>query len=161
MKALSLTRPWPWVFLHGPNPKRIENRSWAAPGFIIGQTIALHAAKSWSESGRKFIADVTGLDVPPEHEHRHSEIFAVCRITGCVDIGADDEHLDGQEDWFFGPFGWLVEDFYALPEPVPIKGAQGLWYVNQARLRIKDTPDDVETAIRMQRLLGREVCDYE
>jgi activating signal cointegrator 1 len=141
MKALSLTRPWPWAFINGPHPKRVENRSWKPPTYIIGKTIALHAAKSWDEEDREYIADVTGLDVPPRKEHPDSLIFAVCRIVDCLGereaIKLSDEQF---YDWFFGPFGWLIEDFYALPEPVPCKGAPSLWSV----------PPEVEVEIRQQ-----------
>src|SRR5690606_7103750 len=31
--------------------------------------------------------------------------------------------------WFVGPFGWQLTDPVAPPEPVPCRGAQGLWRV--------------------------------
>lgn len=31
--------------------------------------------------------------------------------------------------WFSGPYGWLLVDVVAFPEPVPAKGAMGLWRV--------------------------------
>lgn len=150
LRALSLTRPWPWAFIHGH--KRIENRSWSAPFSAIGTTIALHAAKSWDEDGCKFIADATGIDVPPRKEHPDSVIFGLCRVVGCASTWSDAAHRMpcGQKQWFFGPYGWLIDDFTALPEPVPIKGALGLWDVAIPRLKINGTPDDVDLAIRTQ-----------
>lgn len=39
-----------------------------------------------------------------------------------------------------GPIGWVLADVIALPEPVPCRGAQGLWTL----------PDDVERRVMAQ-----------
>ena len=135
IRGLSLTRPWPFAFHHG---KRVENRSWRPPGKLVGCYIALHAAKSFSEEDREFIAMVTGLDVPPKSDCPHSEIFAVARWNGVIILPepeTDEEGLiptgqglaDNQSQWFFGPYGWLLEEYVQLPEPVKATGARGLW----------------------------------
>jgi hypothetical protein len=132
VRGLSLTRPWPWAFVNGPFPKRIENRSWPPP-LSVTRThyIALHAAKSWDEEDREFIEDITGIAVPPRDEHPDSNIFAVCRVPTYIDIenGAltSSALKQDQRRWFFGPYGWIIADFVSLVEPVFCKGAQGLW----------------------------------
>jgi hypothetical protein len=83
IRGLSLTRPWPFAFGQVPVPKRVENRGWK-PKDWVGHYIALHAAKSWDEEDREFIAEKTGLHVPSDKEPPHSQIFAVCRYFGCV-----------------------------------------------------------------------------
>lgn len=45
--------------------------------------------------------------------------------------------------WFVGPYGWVLSDVVALPEPVPCSGKQGVWSL----------PADVDAAVRAQ--LGR------
>lgn len=132
VRGLSLTRPWPWAFVNGPFPKRIENRSWKPPHSIMAHYhIALHAAKSWDEDDREFIQDVTGIAVPPRDQHVHSAIFAVCRVPVYVDINngafTDSVLEQSQRCWFFGPYGWIIRDFVPLIAPVPCKGARGLW----------------------------------
>ena len=132
VRGLSLTRPWPWAFVNGPVPKRIENRSWPPPRSIMGSHwIALHAAKSWDEDDREFIEDITGIAVPPRDHHPHSVIFAVCRVPVYVhsnQTAFTDNVLEGrQRRWFFGPYGWVIRDFVALVQLVACKGAQGLW----------------------------------
>lgn len=130
VRGLSLTRPWPWAFVNGPVPKRIENRSWFAPKSIIStHQIALHAAKSWDETDREFIADTSGLIVPPKNEHPDSIIFAVCRVSHCFEYQDRPGILneDSQDIWSFGPVCWVIKDFVELVELVPCKGAQGLW----------------------------------
>lgn len=131
IRGLSLTRPWEFAFLHG---KRIENRSWKPPLSLKGCYIALHTAKSWSEDDREFISIVLGIDVPDKNESRSSEIFAVCRWYGQVFLDSDSELIPTavdipqyQQKWFFGPFGWLLEDFVPLKTPVACLGSQGLW----------------------------------
>ncbi len=41
--------------------------------------------------------------------------------------------------WFCGPFGFLLSHVVALPEPIPCKGALGLW----------DVPNTVEELVRL------------
>lgn len=130
IRGLSLTRPWPFAFVaESPRveSKRIENRSWPPPLFMVECYLALHAAQSFSEDDREFIADVTGLYVPGRHESPHSEIFAVCRVEGYVESAGDEYLPAGQRKWFFGPYGWVLTDFVKLAEPVRCKGGQKLW----------------------------------
>lgn len=136
IRGLSLTRPWPFAFiaqprLHGIAPKLIENRSWSPPRKLIGHFIALHAAKSWSEDDRAFIAELTGLDVPSKAESPDSEIFAVCMLGGFIEHDQDFRLRPEQRQWFFGPYGWLLTEFVRLRNPVPCSGAQGLWGFDQ------------------------------
>lgn len=129
IRGLSLTRPWPFAFLNGPEAeqKRVENRSWRPHRKMVGQFIALHAAKSWSESDRQWIAEKTGLYVPKKDESPHSEIFAVCQLQGWIEHDQDPRLIEPQRKWFFGPYGWLLNNFVPLITPVPCVGAMGLW----------------------------------
>lgn len=70
-------------------------------------------------------------------------IVAVCRLYGCVSTdgmqgkwgreyyGGRSWHLTDQErafgDYGEGRYAWLLADIQALPEPIPCKGALGLW----------------------------------
>lgn len=136
IRGLSLTRPWPYAFLLPPSPrgvpaKLVENRSWPPPPWLVGHYLALHAAKSWDEEDREFIADVTGLYVPDKTESAQSVIFAVCKLVAHVESASDPLMPPVQRPWFFGPFGWLLDDFVALKTPVPCKGGQRLWTFNE------------------------------
>ncbi len=127
VRALSLSRPWPFAFTEVPAHlrKMVENRSWSPPRSAIGQYVALHAAKSWDPSGRDFIKRVTGCEVPNEQDSPSSELFAVGRLVDCVTNKK--AVAREQRQWFFGPCGWIFEDVVKLIEPVKCSGAQGLW----------------------------------
>lgn len=137
IKGLSLWRPWPWAILHAG--KRVENRSWSPPKSMIGQYLALHSAQKWDEEGREWIeAETNFAVVPPKEDHPAGVIVGVARLVTAVhenDLGG--ELPDNQRGWFCGPWGWILDDVVAI-EPVPCKGAQGLWAL----------PDDVLTLVR-------------
>ncbi len=124
VRGLSLTRPWPFAFKHG---KRVENRSWQPPKNHIGHWIALHAAKSWSSDDRQFIAERLHRYVPEEPS---GTIFALARLVGVVESTADKRLADDQHQWFFGPFGWLLDEYWEvspMTTRIECPGAQGLW----------------------------------
>lgn len=52
-------------------------------------------------------------------------IVATARLKGVASMfrGAQDGR------WYFGPVGWVLEDVRPLDEPIPCRGAQGLWTV--------------------------------
>lgn len=146
IRGLSITRPWPFAFVNGPEAlqKRVENRSWRPPIVARREScyVALHAAQSWDEGDREFIQELLGIPVPGNKESPHSQIFAVCRLNGWVTTADDARLTDGQRRWFFGEYGWLIRDFVKLVEPVPCKGSQGLWTFDErqdelAQLRIE------------------------
>jgi hypothetical protein len=142
MKALSISQPWVWAILNAG--KRIENRDWNPPKWIMGETIAIHAAKSWGGADDvEYIdsnifamwlryADPTlqELTCPPRREqHTAGAVVATARI---IDIFTDQDirEVGGhQDDWFMGKYGWLLSDVQQLEQPVPCKGALGLWEV--------------------------------
>lgn len=152
MKALTVQQPYADAIAHGP--KRVENRTrrtyhrgllaihaglavdwlathraWAAAGLVPYVPRAPH--RRWTASlvlgAVVAVADVTGC-------HWHSDCLAPRRQSGiwqtlrCSEWAARDG------------FHWVLENVRSLPEPVPCKGALGLWPL----------PDDVESAVRAQ-----------
>jgi hypothetical protein len=59
-------------------------------------------------------------------------IVAVARYTGHV--------TESPSFWFSGPIGWTWSRLVVLPQPIPCKGAQGLWRI----------PDGILDEIRIQ-----------
>lgn len=58
-----------------------------------------------------------------------SAILGTARIVEFVELGQLHPHGALKSPWFFGPFGWILEEIRPLAEPVPCKGALGLWTV--------------------------------
>lgn len=116
--ALTLHRPWAWAIAHGP--KRIENRSWAPPRWARGMRLAIHAGKTFNERDRNVIASRYGLSVPSKDDDPMG-IVALATLAGST--------TESDDPWFNGPVGWILKDVRALPQPVPARGAQGLWVV--------------------------------
>jgi len=126
MRFLSFSQPWLWSITDLPDPtaKRIENRKWMPSIRMIGQRIALHAAKSWDDNAIPFFIH-HGIDHPARRElYEVSAIVAVATIDRIV---SEARTLpDDQRRWFFGPYGWVFVDVRRLPEPIAMAGAQGL-----------------------------------
>lgn len=75
-------------------------------------------------------------------------IVAVCEVVDCVSTGLYSSVQHGAEIWQVPPgnmsresrfgdyspgrFAWLLTNIRALPEPIPAKGALGLWELNTA-----------------------------
>lgn len=129
LKGFSLTRPWPFAFTN--SDKRIDNRDWQPKQSALGQWVALHSAKSWSESDRQFISRVTGLNVPGISEFPHSEIFAVCRLAGIIQTSRDPRLLPDQHKWFFGIYAHLFDEFLTLKHPVACAGKPGYFRLDE------------------------------
>lgn len=89
MKALSLSRPWPWSFMHAG--KRIENRSrkdGRMPSMCRHRgPLLLHAAKSWDKSmGDWFLErfpewDADSAILWQRNKHPAGVIFARCTVV--------------------------------------------------------------------------------
>ena len=116
-----------------PNPeviKKIENRTWAPPQDQIGKTIALHAAKSWDKTAFSYFHRIGITDYPGRFDLYPSGVVLGVATIDRVRTG-DRENLPkdlepNQRRWFFGPFGWFMIDAVSLPDPIPLKGGQGL-----------------------------------
>lgn len=147
MKALTLTQPWATLIALGA--KTIETRSWAT---AYRGPLAIHAAKGLGPVG-----GVNGLDelicsypfwdplydagVARTEDLPLGAIVAVCNLIACYPTCGDGCYRDpdrrvvvrvlGQErafgDYSPGRFAWLLAGIRALPEPIPCRGALGLW----------------------------------
>ena len=128
MKALSVRAPWWWFILHGD--KDIENRDWSTR---FRGTVYLHTSK-WYRSG-EVLEDMHAIatlirPVPEMFELAHLRAGAGC-IVGRVDIVDCVSH--SSSPWFFGKYGFVLENPIAYARPVPCKGAFGFF----------DVPDEV------------------
>ena len=138
MKALTLWRPWPAAILF--LGKRVENRTWVPPSSVIGQTIAIHAGKRIDDP-RALGGDggFTRAEIALYNERRLAEgIVGIARLVACRRSCPP-----GQERWWCGPFGWLLDEVQVLDRPIPCRGAQGLWEVpEEIELEVDGQLDD-------------------
>jgi hypothetical protein len=118
MKALSIKQPWVHAILH--EGKDVENRTWSRN---FRGWIAIHASGQpdrWGEfPGRLKVPDLRTLDYS-----------AICGVARVVDIVTQ-----SRSKWFWHPeddtvnYGWILAEATALKDPIPCKGALGLWDV--------------------------------
>jgi hypothetical protein len=138
MKALSLTQPWATLVAIGA--KRIETRSWATR---YRGPLAIHASKGWSKEDSALI-DIEPFRAAlypnwigrPSHMPR-GFIIATARLVHVEPTwfgGYSSTRMPAPEsaefafgDYSRGRFMWLLEDIVALADPIPARGALGLW----------------------------------
>lgn len=153
LRALTLWRPWPYAIFYGG--KRIENRPWKPWASVIGRYIALHAGMKYDNDGAVWMLKEK-LYVPPSPSACPAGgfIVGVARVTGYVHVDEGDLYITADafkefwdqealdSPWFFGPYGWTLDNIRRFTEPVACKGAQGLWPV------MGETLDEVRAAYR-------------
>ncbi len=158
--ALTCHPEWAWAIAHFKyNPKRHENRSWPPPERILNKWIALHAGKhiGGRPGERHLLEGLTELREDAENAEEdlldrisagggipvYSELIPEIKTSAIVAlIKVSGYHAGEGRAWFRGHpwIGWVISECVTLPEPVPCKGAQGLWTV----------PPDVLAAVRAQ-----------
>ncbi len=150
IRALSITQPWATLIAIGQ--KRVETRSW---GTSYRGPIAIHAAKTFPGGARDLCVPgpgfarsplydalrAAGIRGPIRDRRRCStgdlplgavlaiaELVDVRRITSPEALG----HVLGANEvafgaWTPGRYAWLLAYVRPLAEPIPARGAQGLW----------------------------------
>lgn len=129
-RALTLWRPWPWAILHAG--KRVENRGWPPPRWVIGHRIALHAGKRFDAEAARCMNRLAPLRTCPPSPEQPTGIVGVARVVRCLEAPTGGLYDDSIERWFVGPYGWVLDDVVALPRPIEWPGAQGLWHMPPA-----------------------------
>ncbi len=154
MKALTLTQPWATLVAIGA--KRIETRSWRTN---YRGRLAIHAANTPDRTGvvvtRYFWPALKRAGLNPL-ELPLGVVVATCTLVECYEI-PDERRLfrradldyfnigawlppDDPErsfgDYTPGRYAWLLTNIQALPQPVPARGALGLWDWNEQDLGV-------------------------
>jgi len=140
MKAISLWQPWASLVAFGE--KRFETRSWST---AYRGPIAIHATKTFPASAVYLCANE-----PPFHatlakagfrrpdELPRGAVVAVAELVACIstndlrDLLAEWPKGASRDEEDFGDFSpgrwaWKMENVRRLADPVPAKGARGLW----------------------------------
>lgn len=133
MYALTLWQPWCYAMVH--LGKRVENRPWHPPRWLIGQRIALHAGATLHADSFEALLHLLPEDLDP----KALPIKAVCATARLMRVVTSPDDLpDDQRQWFVGEYGWVLDELVAFGAPVPCRGFQKLWRL----------PDDVLREVR-------------
>lgn len=144
IRGLTLRHPWAWAFLHG---KDVENRTWTPErmGGRVGMYLALHggAAKVDTAYGQEIQEAFDWILTRSGHTLKRKDFPASGDVTyadvvkpGIVAVGRlVDVRRDSPSPWAAdGQYHWCLE-VKPLPEPVPHRGAQGLWTIEPHALK--------------------------
>jgi hypothetical protein len=133
VKAITICQPHAWAVIHPEmSGKRFENRTW--PCRYRGPLL-IHAGKS-----REWLEDDQDEDDPEDRIYEgcpanrdlvFGAIIGIVRMVGCL-TSSQIEKRDGKV-WGCANGPWCHEyaEARALTEPIPFRGAQGLWAVPQ------------------------------
>lgn len=128
MKCLTVCQPHAWFIFadvdklaqYGIPPKRIENRNWETR---YRGPLLIHAGAS-----TKWMAGWWDSNLPPLV---YGAILGACELEGCWPNHAESPnwitehyHTDGTS-----AFWWAIGNVRRFAEPIPYKGAQGLFNV--------------------------------
>ena len=146
IRGLTLTHPWAYCIAHAG--KDVENRTWhpSRQGGRVGMYLAIHGgAVPGKNTGKREEARMDlahalrlmsgagnldpgvpqlerGLPIAGEDEYFTPGIVAVARLAGVVRNSISAWAADDQ-------YHWQLADVLTLPDPIPHRGAQGLWEV--------------------------------
>lgn len=140
MRALTLWPEWAWAVAH--LGKDVENRGWAPPFYILGQRIAIHAGRHVGgkpgaaayRAGTDCVraaAMAAGLDPSPLADWLNRLHRELCEATSAVVAVAHvgyNPAIPSPSLWAEpGQRHWRLAEVVTLLQPVPCRGAQGLW----------------------------------
>ncbi len=132
MKAWSLWQPWATLWVSGLKQYETRGHRLSYRGLV-----AVHATATLRPEAREVVAEypefetafddlgTTLLDLPL------GAVLGIVRIVDCEPTEAVIDRISDREATFgnYGPGRWAyrAETVEIFPEPIPCKGAQGLW----------------------------------
>lgn len=134
LPALTLWRPWPHLILH--NGKNVENRPWAP---TYRGDLLIHAGQKW-DGPRAFNTAVAafaagglkGRTTPGRPEEHPLGIVGVVYYAGPCTASKEGRDCDCGPWKFDGQCHLDFRDPQPFAEPIPHRGALGLWQVDDA-----------------------------
>lgn len=136
MKAVTINQPWAWAIFHAG--KNVENRSWQ---IHHRGPLLIHAGKSrtWydAEDPDDWF-EAFGVRLPAWDDLPKGMIVGAVRLVDCVQADPGLPYFlpgRGANVWAEGPWCWVLANPRAAPEPIPFRGAQGLFDVPDSILK--------------------------
>lgn len=117
MKCLTIKQPWADLIINGY--KDIENRSFR---FNYEGPLSIHAGKSFDHRGYQFIWDrFKDIYLGPKDHYLTGHIIGQVEVVDVVS-----EH---ESPWFFGDYGYVLENPIKFKKPIPWRGQLGFFNV--------------------------------
>lgn len=162
MKCLSLWQPWATLVVIGA--KRIETRGWSTR---YRGPLAIHASKRFAQDERQICMEPTFSSALVSAGHSKlrdlplGAVIGTVMLVDCIEIPAgtpcEDKLLgdgilvrgvklppDGDEcdfgNYLPGRFAWVLDEPLRFPQPLPYRGAQGLFEIDAKALAIAVLP---------------------
>lgn len=129
--ALTLIQPWAYAVER--LGKRIENRGWAPPRWVVGKRIYIHAGAKLDKDSCESIAE-TGRRLPEKLAQKSIGCSVV--VVGWVapdgrrngSLTEHDARLALADEWYVpGQIAWVLRDVWLVEPRIPAKGQLGLW----------------------------------
>jgi len=118
MKALSFKQPWAWAIFNG---KPVDNRSrrtnYRGP-------LLIHASQTFDEQGFFWLAarqNKLGIELPFFSTDYPTGILGQANLIDCV--------MYHPSPWFFGPYGYVLDDSLKFDEPIAYPGKPWIFEV--------------------------------
>lgn len=137
MRCISIWNPFALLIVKGF--KVFETRTWAAPKTLVGQRIGIASTKVINPAQRHHFDD-------PEFQRFYEKLLLPDRLadmpngyllgTAVLDAAElmtpellDDVSMEEQAYgwWELGGWAWRLTDPVEFEEPIPVRGAQGIW----------------------------------
>jgi len=114
VKALSLNKPWAWLIFHG---KDVENRKW--PTKYRGPLL-VHASLNYDQDGDVWVTQhFPKIEIPENLPS--GAIVGKVNLIDCVSTHPS--------KWFFGPYGFVLNNPIEYVKSIKYKGQLGLFEV--------------------------------
>ncbi len=121
----AITLYQPWASLIAVGAKRYETRSFPAPRRLLGQRIAIHAAKrEITLVGLDFKAARAIMAVVPTSVYSLPRGVVVCTAFLAESLPAESVEPDLFGDYSPGRFAWRLEDILPVTPHIPARGRQ-------------------------------------
>lgn len=115
MKAISINQPWAWLIAAGW--KDIENRDWQTK--YRGEVL-IHTGKKFDYDGWLWVTQqFPHIIIPPIEDFFKGGIIGQVEIIDCVP--------ESTSPWFFGKYGFVLQNAKHFEKPILCKGALGFF----------------------------------
>lgn len=142
MRVISVWQPYASLLVHGH--KLVETRGFPAPKALIGQRIGIASTKIVRPEQRAAMKDPVfaryyfETNLPRDIEELpNGYLLGTVLLHSCEPITEEDlEDVTEEEKlygwWQEGRYAWRVREPESFDEPVPVRGAQGIWTLPDA-----------------------------